>query len=80
MTRVITVYEKNGEKLLSEYSIEGVPLEQIQRIIKASENDPDLFQIYPLGQSELLAFSSYIPKLKEIDFANVELFYECFST
>lgn len=77
--RVITVYEKNGEKLLSEYSIEGVLLEKIKEIIKAKEDDPDLYQVYSLGESELFAFSFFIPDLKGIDLKKMELFYECFT-
>ena len=77
--RVISIYERNGEKLLSEYSIAGVSLKEIKEIIKPKKDDPDLYQVYSLEEFELLAFSSFVPDLKGVDLKKVELFYECFS-
>jgi len=77
--RVISVYEKDGEKLLSEYLISSIPLDRLKEIIKAKDDDPELYQVYSLGEVELLAFATLIPKMKELDSVKIELFYECFT-
>ncbi len=77
--RVISVYEKDGEKLLSEFSVSSIPLDRLRKIIKAKDDDPELYQVYPLGAAELVAFATLVPKMKELDSVKVELFYECFT-
>jgi hypothetical protein len=78
--RVIAVYEKDGEKLLHEYPInKDISVDRLKEIITTRDNDPEIYQIYPLSMSEWMAFSVFMPEIKELDLAKVELFYECFA-
>jgi hypothetical protein len=79
LRRVISVYEKEGEKFLSEYSLNDVPIERLKEIIAVKDDDPELFDVHPIGEKERYMLAFLVPQLKELDFNQVELFYECFS-
>jgi hypothetical protein len=79
LKRVIAIYEKQGDKFLYDYSINDVEIEKLKAIISANENDPDLFDVYVIGEKECSELVNFIPQLKELDFEQVELFYECYT-
>lgn len=79
LKRVISVYKKNSDKFLSEYSLNDVPLNRLKAIITLKDDDSELFDVYPLGEKELSKLAFLVPQLKELDFNRVELFYECFT-
>jgi hypothetical protein len=79
LRRVISVYEKKGEKFLFEYSLNDVPLDRIKAIITVKDDDAELYDVYSLGEKELSELACLVPQLKELDFNQVELFYECFT-
>lgn len=79
LKRVIAIYEKQGDKFLYDYSINDVEIEKLKAIISANENDPDLFDVYFIGEKEFSELVNFIPQLKELDFEQVELFYECYT-
>jgi hypothetical protein len=79
LIRVISVYEKKGEKFLCEYSLNGLTLERLKAIITVNDDDFDLFDVYHLGEKELSEFVFLVPQLRELDFNQVELFLECYT-
>jgi hypothetical protein len=79
LKRVISVYKKNSDEFLSEYSLNDVPLNRLKAIITLKDDDSELFDVYPLGEKELSKLAFLVPQLKELDFNRVELFYECFT-
>lgn len=79
LRRVISVYEKIGEKFLREYSLDDVPLERLKEIIAMKDDDPELFNVYAVGEKELSELAFIVPQLKALDINHVELFYECFT-
>jgi hypothetical protein len=54
LRRVISVYEKKGEKFLFEYSLNDVPLDRIKAIITVKDDDAELYDVYSLGEKEHL--------------------------
>ncbi len=78
VARVISVYELKGDELLFEISISSIPLSILKKIIPPDEDDPELYKIYVLNRSQVLAFLSLLPQLEQCDFSQVELYYECY--
>jgi len=78
--RVISAYEKNGSKLLSEFSIDSLPLKRIKEIVAPNKGDLGLYQVYPIGETELKALVVLCPEMKKFDLSKVDLYYECFKT
>lgn len=79
LIRVIAIYDKAEENLLSEQVISEVPLEKLKTILTAKKDDPELLQIYSLGETEIEAFAAPFPQLREFDSSQVEMYYECFA-
>lgn len=57
--RSICCYE--GERLVREFALDEIPIEELKRIIGASLNpdDPMLFDSYPLNKDQLVALATF---------------------
>lgn len=45
LKRIISVYKKNSDEFLSEYSLNDVPLNRLKAIITLKDDDSELFDV-----------------------------------
>ncbi len=77
ISREIGVYQKQGEEFLDSFPI-NLPEKELIRILNVfTEDDPNLYKIYPINEGQYLDILALIPELPNYDFNEVEIFYEC---
>jgi hypothetical protein len=79
--RMITAFEKNGEKFLFDIEFElseRLTLEQILEIVPPKENDPLLYDPYSLAESQFDFLRKHLPALQPYDFQSYDWFLEAF--
>lgn len=78
VTREIAVYQKNGDKYFESFEIDLL-VDELVNILNVNTNeDPNVYMVYNINKEQYSKFQKLIPILKEIDFDDVELSYECF--
>jgi len=76
--REIAVYQKKGDKFIESFKID-ISANILINILKVdAEDDPNVYLLYTIDKEQYSEFQKLIPTLKNIDFNDVELFYECF--
>jgi hypothetical protein len=78
VSREIAIYQKEGEKYIESFEID-LSVDKLVNILNVdTDEDPNVYMVYDINKEQYLQIQKIIPSLKEIDFDNVELFYECF--
>lgn len=78
--RVITFFEKHGDKFIDEVSIDNITIADLEKIIGIFEDDPNLYKVYKLSKDQYLLFLEKLPdKLSEFNFDNYDVFCECYN-
>jgi hypothetical protein len=78
VSREIAIYQKNSDKYIESFKINLSVVELVNILNVDTNEDPDVYMIYNISKKQYLQITKINPILKEIDFENVELFYECF--
>jgi hypothetical protein len=76
--RVIAIYEKDGEKQLKEIILSESIFSSLEKIINKDADDPNAYKVYRITKNQFLKLLAILPKLSNIDFNKVELFFECY--
>lgn len=76
--REIAIYQKDGDKFIESFEIDFSVDELIKILHVDIEEDPNVYKVYDLNKEQYSQILKIVPNLKEIDFDNFELFYECF--
>ena len=80
VVREIAIYQKEGDKHIESFEID-LSVEKLINILNVdTDKDPNVYMVYAINKAQFLQLQKLIPNLKEINFENVELFYECFQT
>ncbi|RXR21479.1 DUF7683 domain-containing protein [Flavobacterium stagni] len=80
IVREIAIYQKEGDKYIKSFEID-LSAEKLINILNVdTDKDPNVYMVYAINKAQFLQLQKLIPNLKEINFENVELFYECFQT
>lgn len=80
IVREIAIYQKEGDKFIESFVID-LSVDKLINILNVdTDEDPNVYMVYDINKEQFLQLQNIIPNLKEIDFDNVELFYECFQT
>lgn len=75
--RTISIYEKKGDRWISELRITTRDFRILKRIIPAQKKDPKYYNSYKLDdQASTIAFSLY-PSLMEYPLSKYEWFMQC---
>ncbi len=78
VSREIAIYQKEGDKYIESFEID-LSVDELVNILNVNtDEDPNVYMVYDISKEQYSQIQKIIPKLKEIDFDNVELFYECF--
>jgi hypothetical protein len=77
--RYISYYHITGddEKMIAEIDINIIPLESLLTIVTAKDDDPHLYSIYHLNQTQLDQINNLLPKKIVFDFSKYEYHLEC---
>jgi hypothetical protein len=78
VTRLITAYEKAGDKLIKDVDINNISLNILIQIIAVDEDDENVYKVYKLTKSQFQKLSQLVPELHEMDFNKLDVFYECY--
>jgi hypothetical protein len=78
VVRVISIYEKAGEKLVEEVEILDLSLDALKGIVKPDEDDPKLYKAYGLTEVQYNIFKSQMSKLDNFKYTEYDFYYECF--
>lgn len=76
--RVISKYNNSDDSLLSDYSIDHIPVAKLKEILQVEPDDEQVLKVYKIDSSQLAKFSQYVPDLQKGNLEAVEFFYECF--
>ena len=76
--RFVSAYEVVGDTLAKEIAL-PVSAEKLREILRANDNDPDLFGVYKLDRRQFAALGTLVPGLAEQSFEAYEWFCECCS-
>ena len=80
--RTINVYKKIKGKFLedavTEINIDFIPLEFLQEIIVAIDDDPLLYNAYDLNKEQIDKLNPYLEKQIVPDFKRFEYWLECY--
>ncbi len=78
VSREIAIYQKKDEKYIESFEID-LSVDKLVNILSVdTDEDPNVFMVYDINKEQYTQIQKIIPSLKEIDFDNGELFYECF--
>jgi hypothetical protein len=78
VSREICIYQKEGDKLLTSIEI-NIPIRKIIEVLDIDKkNDPKVYLIYKINESQFLKLKEFVPKLLDFDFRKVEIYYECY--
>jgi hypothetical protein len=75
--RFITYFNVNDDDMVGEINIDAIPLEKLLKIVKANEDDPLLYDQYPLNQNQVTDINNLLPEKVEFDLDKYEYFLEC---
>ena len=76
--RVISKYNNVDGSLLSDYSIDHIPVDKLKEILQVEPDDEQVLKVYKIDINQLAKFSQYVPDLQKGNLGAVEFFYECF--
>lgn len=78
LIREIVVYQKQGDKLIESFEID-LSVDELIDILNVNKlEDPEVYMVYKINQDQYSKFKYKMSNLKEIDFNNFEIFYECY--
>ena len=61
LKRVISIFERNSEKLIEEIDIGGIPLEILKEIFNPPDDDYLMYDPYSINAAYFQKLSSYFP-------------------
>lgn len=77
--RVISIYNSENDRLLSEIDISNISVSFLNEIFDAKEDDPNLFMIYKINERQYAELVKYVPILSGIEFkSSHEIYLECY--
>jgi len=76
--RMISVYEKIGDKLIVEINIDNISIIALKHIISYDVDDPNLYKLYKITAAYYNKLVKLVPELSKFDLDTVEMFLECY--
>lgn len=76
--RVICTYSTVNDKLIDEFSIDNIPVEELRDILNVDKDDLEVYKVYSISKEQLSKLINFVPELSRVKLKDIELYAECY--